>query len=79
MGSELVFLTRDGCVNTPEMLSRLDHALRGLGVEIGYPVLDLATLEPDDPRAGYPTPTVLLRNRDLFGMPDPIPPFPEPG
>jgi hypothetical protein len=34
--------------------------------------------ECTDPRTGYPTPTVLYKNRDLFGMPPPTPPFPEP-
>jgi hypothetical protein len=29
---DLVFVTRDGCVNTPDMLLNLDDALRGLGL-----------------------------------------------
>jgi hypothetical protein len=78
MKTDLVFVTRDGCVNTPDMLNNLDDALRALGLGLDYPVVNLATLPPTDPRSGYPTPTVLVRNRGLFGMPEPTPPFPEP-
>jgi hypothetical protein len=77
MHTELVVLTRDGCVNTPEMLKKLDEALRGLRIEPGYPLVNVAALRPGDPRAAYPTPTVLVGSRDLFGMPEPVPPFPE--
>lgn len=75
---DLVFITRDGCVNTPDMLLNLDNALRGLGVALDYEMLDLGKLPKGDPRTGYPTPTMLYRNRDLFGMPTPVPPYPEP-
>ena len=78
MKSDLVFLTRDGCVNTPDMLNNLDAALRSLGLALDYPTVNLASLPATDPRVGYPTPTVLVRNRDIFGMPEPTPPFPEP-
>jgi len=75
---DLVFITRDGCVNTPDMLLNLDDALRGLGLALDYDVVNLGNLPSGDPRTGYPTPTVLYRNRDLFDMPAPVPPFPEP-
>jgi hypothetical protein len=78
MKTDLVFLTRDGCVNTPDMSLNLDDALRALGLGIDYPMVNLASLAPTDPRIGYPTPTVLIHNRDIFGMPEPTPPFPEP-
>jgi hypothetical protein len=29
--ADLVFLTRDGCVNTPDMVNNLDDALKALG------------------------------------------------
>src|SRR5215467_2528344 len=74
----LVFITRDGCVNTPDMLLNLDDALRGLGLALDYEVIDLGKLPKTDARTGYPTPTVLYRNRDLFDMPAPVPPYPEP-
>jgi hypothetical protein len=78
MKADLVFVTRDGCVNTPDMLNNLDDALRRLGRGLDYPVVDLGRMAPNDPRSGYPTPTVLVRNRDLYGMAEPTPPFPEP-
>ena len=78
MKTDLVFVTRDGCVNTPDMLNNLDDALRALGLGLDYPVVNLGTLPPTDPRSAYPTPTVLVRDRDLFDMPEPTPPFPEP-
>src|SRR5437899_1350319 len=71
MKNDLVFVTRDGCVNTPDMLINLDDALRALGRPLDYQVVNLGGLPPTDPRSGYPTPTVLYRNRDLFGMPEP--------
>ena len=74
----LVFITRDGCVNTPDMLLNLDDALRGLGLALDYEVVDLGKLPKSDARTGYPTPTILYRDRDLFDMPAPLPPFPEP-
>ncbi len=68
---DLVFLTRDGCVNTPLMRGRLDEALKSLALSSDYTVIDSDALPKTDPRGGYPTPTVLYQNRDLFGMPEP--------
>ncbi len=39
MKTDLVFVTRDGCVNTPDMLNNLDDALRALGLGLDYPVV----------------------------------------
>ena len=75
MRADLTFITRDGCVNTPDMFNNLDDALRGLGLALDYQVVNLGTLPKTDPRTGYPTPTVLYRNRDLFGMPEPTPQY----
>lgn len=75
---ELVFVTRDGCANSPTMRTHLDEALRQLGVPADYVVANVATLPSDDPRRGYPTPTVLYGGTDLFDMEAPTPPFPEP-
>ena len=75
---ELVFLTRGECVNTPTMQANLDSALRSLGLPADYQFVDLGTLAASDVRAGYPTPTLLYKNRDMFGMAEPTPPFPEP-
>ena len=69
--SDLVFLTRDGCVNTVTMRGRLDVALQALNLSTDYQFINSTTLPASDPRGGYPTPTLLYRNRDLFGMPEP--------
>lgn len=76
--TELVLLTRGGCSTTATMRTHLDGALRTMGLPLTYQVLDLASLPASDSRLGYPTPTLLYANRDLFGMPEPTPPFPEP-
>lgn len=74
----LVFLTRDGCVNTTTMRERLDQALDRLKIAKDYAVVDVETLPEADIRRGYGTPTVLSADRDLFGMPRPTPPAPAP-
>lgn len=76
--SNLVFLTRDGCVNTVTMRTNLDEALKRLGWSSDYQFIDADTLKESDPRGGYGTPTVLYENRDLFEMPEPSVPHPAP-
>ena len=75
---ELTFLTRDGCVNTPDMVNNLDDALKSLGLLTDYAYVDIGTLPRRDVRTGYPTPTLLYKGKDIFGMPAPKPPFDEP-
>ena len=65
---DLAFLTRNGCVNTARMRSNLDQALKALALPTNYSVVDVDKLEAGDVRRGYGTPTVLYKNRDLFGM-----------
>jgi len=74
----LVFLTRDGCVNTDAMRARFDEALTALGLPSGYAVIDAAALSASDPRGGYGTPTILINSRDLFDMPEPSVPHDPP-
>ena len=76
--SGLVFLTRGGCVNTTVMRRNLDEALKSLGLAVGYDVVNEDTLPETDVRRGYPTPTLLYADRDIFGMPVPKPPLPGP-
>jgi hypothetical protein len=76
--AEIVFLTREGCANTALLKAHLDQALRLLHQPAPYRVIDLAALPSADLRTGYPTPTVLYRDRDVFGMPAPEAPNPEP-
>jgi hypothetical protein len=73
--ADLTFLTRDGCVNTPDMVNNLDDALTALKVPNDYAYINIATLPKDDPRTGYPTPTILWKGKDIFGMPVPKPPY----
>lgn len=68
---ELIFLTRDGCMNTTQMKTRLDDALKSLNLPRDYQVVNLDKLEATDRRTGYGTPTVLYKNHDLFGKPEP--------
>lgn len=72
----IVFLTRDGCVNTVTMRANLDNALKSLGRSTEYAVIDAGVLPESDPRSGYGTPTVLVGNADMFGMPEPPVPAP---
>lgn len=76
LANELTFLTRDGCVNTPDMVNNLDEALKALGwPRFDYQYVDIGKLSAKDVRTGYPTPTLLWEGRDIFGMPVPKPPF----
>jgi len=72
---DLVFLSRDGCVNTPAMVNNLDDALAALKLPKDYQFIDIGKLPKDDPRTGYPTPTILWKGKDIFGMPAPKPPY----
>jgi hypothetical protein len=74
----LVFLTRDGCVNTVTMRANLDEALKTLGLPNDYQFIDADTLPASDPRGGYGTPTVLHDGADIFGMEEPAAPDPSP-
>lgn len=78
MSRQLVFLTRGDCANTAAMRANLDEALKGMGETPDYSFVALESLPPTDPRTGYPTPTILRADRDLFGMAAPTPPFPDP-
>lgn len=75
---DLVLLSRDGCVNTDTMRDNVEDALRILGLPADYNVVNQASLPATDARRGYPTPTLLYANRDVFGMPEPRPPYPQP-
>ena len=71
----LTFLTRDGCVNTPDMMLAVDDALTAVGWPHDYQVIDSGKLPAKDVRTGYPTPTLLWNGKDIFGMPVPKPPY----
>jgi hypothetical protein len=75
---ELQFLTREGCQNTARMLENLNAAIATGKVSATYTLIQQDGLSRDDPRSGYPTPTILLDDRDIFGLSVPQQPFPEP-
>jgi hypothetical protein len=72
------FLTRSGCVQTKSMRVRTEAAIKELALPNPYTVVDLDALPATDARRGYPTPTVLIGGVDLFDMPAPVPPVPDP-
>lgn len=76
---KLEFLTRGDCVNTPVMRQRLEQALGDLELPVDVEIVSLDALPVSDQRTAYPTPTVLYRGRDLFGLPEPAPPYAQPG
>jgi hypothetical protein len=72
---ELTFLTRGECVNTPDMVNNLHDALTAMKLPKDYQFVDIGKLPADDARTGYPTPTILWKGKDIFGMPAPKPPY----
>jgi len=76
--SGLVLLTRDGCVQADTMRERLGAALVKAGWPESFRVIDVATLKEGDSRSGYPTPTLLFHDRDVFPRETPPPSFAEP-
>jgi hypothetical protein len=60
------------------MVNNLEDALTALHWPHDYQYINIATLPRADVRTGYPTPTVLWKGKDLFDMPVPKAPFPEP-
>lgn len=74
----MILLTRDGCTNTAVMQPRVEAALQGLPNAPALQVINIDTLPDDDVRRGYPTPTLLCGERDVFGLPVPQLPLPAP-
>src|SRR5262245_3914167 len=72
---DLEFLTRDDCVNTPDMMTNTDDALSALGWPHNYNVVNIGKLKSTDVRTGYPTPTLLWKGKDVFARPAPKPPY----
>ncbi len=75
---EIIVVTRAGCSTTPALLDNLRSAVDAMELAVRYRVIDQATLDEADPRSAYPTPTILLDNCDIFGLPIPEPPIPSP-
>ena len=63
-----------GCPNTPAMRDNLHAALASIGKGWTFTDTNQEQLPASDLRRGWPTPTVLVNGRDLFGMPAPTAP-----
>lgn len=61
----------EGCPNTPATLANTRAAVARLGLGASVAYIDQERLPEGDVRRGWPTPTVLVDGRDLFGMPQP--------
>ena len=64
----------EGCPNTPAMFASAKAAVAQLGWKTRVVYVDQPALAADDLRRGYPTPTLLVNGRDLFGLPRPTKP-----
>lgn len=60
-----------GCPNTPAMRAHLREALAD---PAAFDDVNQEALPESDPRRGWPTPTILVNGRDLFGLPAPSSP-----
>lgn len=60
------------------MLANLNEAISTRKIRGQFTLVHQGSLPPGDPRNGYPTPTILMNGQDVFGMPVPQQPFPEP-
>lgn len=61
----------EGCPNTPQTKANVEKAVTSLGVAANVVYVDQMRLPENDRRRGWPTPTVLVDGRDLFGMAEP--------
>ena len=78
-GTAVELLVRGGCATSQQLEPRLEAALAGRAEPgLVLRVVDQDALPTEDPRRGYATPTILVGGADLFGLPEPTPPFPEP-
>lgn len=62
------------CPNTPALRDNLKAALAAVGKGWTFTDTDQEKLPEGDLRRGWPTPTILVNGRDLFGMPVPTAP-----
>lgn len=56
------------CPNTPATQDNVKKAVASLGLQADVVYVDQEKLPTGDSRRGWPTPTVLVKGRDLFGM-----------
>jgi hypothetical protein len=61
----------EGCPNTPQTRERVEKAMTSMGLAANVAYVDQNKLDENDRRRGWPSPTVLVDGRDLFGMTPP--------
>ncbi len=61
----------EGCPNTPNTKANVEKAVDASGIAASVVYVDQMKLPENDPRRGWPSPTVLVDRWDLFGMPEP--------
>ena len=62
----LELIAMEGCPHAAELGDNVCEAVRGLGHCCCQ--IDPAKLPADDPRRGYPSPSIILDGKDLFGL-----------
>lgn len=62
------FLFFEGCPNHVGLRRSLDEAMEGSGGQIRYEAFDMESLNENDPRLRWGSPTILMDGRDLFGL-----------
>lgn len=73
-GPKIELLGFPDCPNTPALRANLTAALASIGKGWTFTDTDQERLPEGDIRRGYPTPTVLVNDRDLYGLPVPTAP-----
>lgn len=73
-GPKIELLGFPDCPNTPALRANLKAALASVGKGWTFTDTDQEKLPEGDIRRGYPTPTVLVNDRDLYGLPVPTAP-----
>jgi hypothetical protein len=56
------------CPHVHTVRSNLKTALADLGLASALREVNQGSLHPEDERRGYPSPTILVNGRDLYGM-----------
>jgi hypothetical protein len=70
---EIELLAYPDCPHAGALRESLRAALDAAGEGVGIREVNMETLSEDDPRRGWPAPTVLVDGEDLFGMTRPPP------
>jgi hypothetical protein len=71
----LAFVAPLDCMYAPALILNLNDALHVLDWPTDYQFIDTDCLSPLDSMRGYPSPTLLWKGIEIFGLPEPTPPF----